>query len=43
MKEKNSQITVENNENYGRPSDFEEYYEGEKNTKIVDTNVYYYN
>ena len=36
-----AEITAEENENYGRPSDFEEYYEEEKNAKIVDTNDYY--
>ena len=42
MKDKrNTEMTVENNENYGRPDDFEQYYEEEKNAKIVDTNDYY--
>ena len=34
-------ITEEENENYGAASDFEQYYEDEKNAKIVDTNDYY--
>ena len=32
---------IEENEIYGRARDFEEYYEQEKNAKIVDTNDYY--
>ena len=36
-----TQIAKEENENYGRVSDFEQYYEEEKNAKIVDTNDYY--
>ena len=42
---KKRRITTENiaeeNENYGRSSDPEQYYEEEKNAKIVDTNDYY--
>ena len=34
-------ITEDENENYGAASDFEQYYEDEKNAKIVDTNDYY--
>ena len=34
-------ITEDENENYGAASDFEQYYEEEKNAKIVDTNDYY--
>ena len=34
-------ITEEENENYGAATDFEEYYEEEKNTNIVDSNDYY--
>ena len=33
--------TEEENENYGAASDFEQYYEDEKNAKIVDKNDYY--
>ena len=33
--------TVEENENYGRSIDLEQYYEEEKKAKIVDTNDYY--
>ena len=32
---------ITENENYGRASDFEQYYEEEKNAKIVDSNDYY--
>ena len=32
---------IEENEIYGRARDFEQYYEQEKNAKIVDTNDYY--
>ena len=42
MKKKRiTKITAEENENYGRSGDFEQYYEEEKNAKIVDTNDYY--
>ena len=34
-------ITENENENYGAASDFEQYYEEEKNAKVVDTNDYY--
>ena len=37
-----TQVAKEENENYGRVSDFEQYYEEEKNAKIVDTNDYYW-
>ena len=40
-KKETKKITVENNDNYGRPSDFEQYYEEERNAKVVDTNDYY--
>ena len=33
--------TVEENENYGRSIDLEQYYEEEKKAKIVDSNDYY--
>ena len=36
-----TQVAKEENENYGRVSDFKQYYEEEKNAKIVDTNDYY--
>ena len=36
-----SEITLEENVNYGRSGDFEQYYEEEKDTNIVDTNDYY--
>ena len=35
-------ITEEENENYEGASDFEQYYEEEKNAKIVDSNDYYW-
>ena len=42
MKERRiTEITAEENENYRRLRDFEQYYEDEKNAKIVDTNDYY--
>ena len=42
MKKKRiTETTTEENVNYGRPSDFEQYYEEEKSAKIVDTNDYY--
>ena len=42
MKERRiTEITSEENENYRRLRDFEQYYEEEKNAKIVDTNDYY--
>ena len=41
MKRRKTEITKEENENYGRARDFEQYYEDEKNTKVVDTNDYY--
>ena len=40
-KKRNAETTLEENVNYGKPSDFEQYYEEEKNAKIVDTNDYY--
>ena len=42
MKERRiTEITSEENENYRRLRDFEQYYEDEKNAKIVDRNDYY--
>ena len=41
MKRRITGINQEENENYGMASDFEQYYEQEKNAKIVDTNDYY--
>ena len=42
MKEKRiTEITMEENVYYGRPGDFEQYYEDEKNAKVVDKNDYY--
>ena len=40
-KKRITEITAEENDNYGRPSDFDQYYLEEKNAKIVDTNDYY--
>ena len=40
-KRRETEISNEENENYGRAMDFEQYYEDEKNAKIVDTNDYY--
>ena len=34
-------ITEDENENYGAATDFEEYYEEEKNANVVDSNDYY--
>ena len=36
-----SEITLEENVNYGRSGDFEQYYEEERNAKVVDKNDYY--
>ena len=40
-KRRETEVAIEDNENYGRAMDFAQYHEDEKNAKIVDTNDYY--